>query len=411
MKDKVKKDIFISLTILLSFAAVFFSVVGFVIFSFVNSINFGFPVYSIILFFTELIFVLAGIFLKKWNKIFLIVIGALFIICLGINTGMNYYKNKYIPSITVKAQTEWSSYQSDYLPFTDSTKLYSLKEESTLKFSENDELPVIDGATALLPVYCSFAQAVYPKNTKCWAEIRDGNPLIDYGNKPQAVIDYSNTVGAYKALINGERDIIFAAKPSKEQLQAAEEAGIEFNLTPIGYESFVFIVNSKNPVDSLTVSQIKDIFTGKITNWKEVGGKNMEIRPFQRDKNSGSQTAFLTFMGSDANILPPETHQVFGMDGLVDVVSDYQNHKNAIGYSFRYYIETMMNNPGVKMLALNGIEPTKENIQNKTYPFFDTFFAVTVKGRESENTKKFIEWILSEQGQEIVDNVGYVRLN
>lgn len=409
MKDKTKTTIFISLTILIILATVFFSFIGLVIFSFTDCLNFGFPVYSIILFFTELIFVLAGIILKKWNKVFLIIIGALFIVCLGINTGMNYYKNKYIPSITVTANSGWSLYQSDYLPFTESNKLYSLKEDSSLKFSENDELPVIDGATALLPVYCSFAQAVYPENTECWAEIR--NERAHESDEEKVIIDYSNTVGAYKALINGERDIIFTAKPSKEQLQAAEEAGIEFNLTPIGYESFVFIVNSKNPVDSLTVSQIKDIFTGKITNWKEVGGKNMEIRPFQRDENSGSQTAFLTFMGSDADILPPETHQVFDMDGLVDVVSDYQNHKNAIGYSFRYYIETMMNNPGVKMLALNGIEPTKENIQNKSYPFFDTFFAVTVKGRETENTKKFIEWILSEQGQEIVDKVGYVKIH
>lgn len=409
MKDKTKTTIFISLTILIILATVFFSFIGLVIFSFTDCLNFGFPVYLIILFFTELIFVLAGIILKKWNKVFLIIIGALFIVCLGIDAGMNYYKNKYIPSITVTANSGWSLYQSDYLPFTESNKLYSLKEDSSLKFSENDELPVIDGATALLPVYCSFAQAVYPENTECWAEIR--NERAHESDEEKVIIDYSNTIYAYEALIKGERDIIFTAKPSKEQLQAAEEAGIEFNLTPIGYESFVFIVNSKNPVDSLTVSQIKDIFTGKITNWKEVGGKNMEIRPFQRDKNSGSQTAFLTFMGSDANILPPETHQVFGMDGLVDVVSDYQNHKNAIGYSFRYYIETMMNNPGVKMLALNGIEPTKENIQNKTYPFFDTFFAVTVKGRESENTKKFIEWILSEQGQEIVDKVGYVKIH
>lgn len=415
MNDKAKKEIFITLTILIIIVTVFFSFTGFILSAFSNSLNYGFPIYSIILFSVELIFFLAGLFLKKWNKILLAITGALFIVCFGIDSCMKYYKTKYIPSITVSANPQWSLYQADYLPFTNSKKLYSLKENSSLRFTENDELPVIDGATALLPVYCSFAQAVYPENTKCWAEIKEGRS--HQTGKDNIIIDYSNTIYAYEALIKGERDIIFAAKPSKEQLQAAQDAGIEFNLTPIGYESFVFIVNSKNPVNSLTINQIKDIYTGKITNWKEVGGKDMKIRPFQRDQNSGSQTAFLTFMGSDSGILDPETrilnpetHQVSGMEGLINVVSDYQNHKNAIGYSFRYYIETMTNNPGVKMLALNGIEPSKENIKNKTYPIFDTFYAVTVKGHETENSLRFIEWILSEQGQEIIDNVGYVRI-
>lgn len=159
------------------------------------------------------------------------------------------------------------------------------------------------------------------------------------------------------------------------------------------------------------MAQIKDIYTGKITNWKDVGGKNQAIRPFQRDTNSGSQTAFLAVMGKDADLLPPETHQVSGMDGLIDVVSDYQNHSNAIGYSFRYYVESMDKNINIKILKLNGIEPNRENIRNRTYPITDNFYAITLKGKESANTKKFINWILSEQGQAIIEKVGYVPLS
>ena len=62
------------------------------------------------------------------------------------------------------------------------------------------------------------------------------------------------------------------------------------------------------------------------------------------------------------------------------------------------------------MLSLNGIEPTAENIKNKTYPVTDNFYAITVKGKESENAKRFIEWILSAQGQQIIADVGYVPL-
>ena len=190
----------------------------------------------------------------------------------------------------------------------------------------------------------------------------------------------------------------------------AQEARVEFNMYPIGYEAFVFIVNQKNPIDSLDLQQIKDIYTGKITNWKELGGKDQDIRPFQRDTNSGSQTAFIKVMGKDVELLPPETHQVSGMDGLVDVVSDYQNHSNAIGYSFRYYIESMKRNQNIKILKLNGIEATRENIRNKKYPITDNFYAITIKGRETENTRKLINWIISAQGQELIEKVGYVPL-
>ena len=116
-------------------------------------------------------------------------------------------------------------------------------------------------------------------------------------------------------------------------------------------------------------------------------------------------------MGKDADLLPPETHQVSGMDGLIDVVSDYQNHSNAIGYSFRYYVESMDKNINIKILNLNGIEPNRENIRNRTYPITDNFYAITLKGKESANTKKFINWILSEQGQTLIEKVGYVPLS
>lgn len=306
--------------------------------------------------------------------------------------GESYYKNTYIPSITVNQPT---LYSSSYMPFTNSENLARLDTESTLKFTKDDDLPVVDGATALFPIYCSFVEAVYPSD----CNVRN-------------LVNFNKTTGAYENLINGKDDIIFVAQPSKEQLEAAEKTGIEFNMYPIGYEAFIFIVNQKNPVDNLTVEQIKDIYTGKITNWKELGGNDKEIRPFQRETNSGSQTAFLAVMGKDAELLKPETHKVIdAMGGLIDEVSDYQNHSNAIGYSFRYYVQNMKKNVNIKILKLNGVEASKETIKNKTYPITDNFYAITVKDRETENTKRFIEWILSSQGQELVDKVGYVSLD
>lgn len=357
------------------------------------------PVFAFLftgIFFILLCYIPYRCIFKKINKPSLFVVISLCVIAFGLACVDNYYYNIYIPSITV---VEQGVHSSNYKPFGESEYLVRLDEDASLKLQ--GDLPVIDGATALLPVYCSFAEAVYPE-CPAWH--------FKFEDEQKAIIEYSNTVGAYEALIKGERDIIFAAQPSKEQLENARNAGIELNLTPIGYEGFVFIVNQKNPVDSLTFEQIKDIYCGRVKNWKELGGNDWEIAPFQRNANSGSQTIFLHLMKDEDIIIPPKMHKVQDMGGLVDVVANYQNHKNAIGYSFRYYVQNMNYDANIKCLKINGVEPNKENIANRTYPLTDTFFAVTVKGHETENTKKFIEWILSSQGQEIVEKAGYIPL-
>jgi phosphate transport system substrate-binding protein len=177
-----------------------------------------------------------------------------------------------------------------YKPFSDNTKAVTLSEASTLKI--NDNLPVLDGATALYPLYSAFAQAVYPNNKEY---------EID-----RSEVMCNNTIGAYENLINGSVDVIFAARPSKEQVQSAKDKGLEFKLTPIGKEAFVFFANSANPVDGLTSKQIQDIYSGVITNWKEVGGNDEAIRAFQRKENSGSQTMLIKFMEGKNLMTPPK---------------------------------------------------------------------------------------------------------
>lgn len=303
-----------------------------------------------------------------------------------------FYKFHYIPSVTVR---DGEIPAKAFLPFTDSEYLARLDEDekSALKFSEQETLPVVDGATALFSVYCSFVEAVYPKLSEA--------ALSNY-------VRFSTTEAAYENLIRGKCDIIFVAQPSAAQLAMAKEHGLEFEMYPIGSEAFVFIVNKKNRVSNLTLEQIKDIYTGKITNWKNVGGKNQQIKAFQRKANSGSQTAFEKIMGSDIDLITPETLEVSLMGRMIDVVADYENHGNAIGYSFRYYIEKMVDSSKIKMLSVNGIAPTKENIRTGSYPLTNNFYAVTIKGKESDATQKFVEWILSEPGQRLVEKVGYV---
>ncbi|MBP3666643.1 MAG: substrate-binding domain-containing protein [Clostridia bacterium] len=280
----------------------------------------------------------------------------------------------------------------EYLPFKWPSKIVKLKDAS-LRFTRKDDLPVIDGATAAFPVYSAFVHAVYPRST----ELYDG------------VFEYNNTVGGYEKLAERKTDIFFGAYPSKEQLAYAEECGTAFEFTQVASEAFVFIVHKDNPIDSLTVEQIRGIYAGRITNWKEVGGNDEPIMAYQRDKGSGSQSMLLRFMG-DIPVMDAPTTEVSGMGSLLDVVADYESRPGSIGFSFRFYVEGIIKNPDIKMIAIDGVAPNVENIKNGTYPVVAPVYAVTWAGNENPNVTRLIEWVLSEEGQYIIEETGYVGL-
>lgn len=280
---------------------------------------------------------------------------------------------------------------TEYTPFVEGSKLVSLEEPSTLKIA--DDLPKLDGATALYPVYSAFAQAVYPKK--------------DYSLHDSEVVS-SQTSGAFDRLLKGDVDLIFIAQPSEKQMRNAEELGIELNLTPIGREAFVFFVHSKNPINELTMEQIQAIYSGKITNWRQLGGKNEEIRAFQRPEGSGSQSALINVMGDVPLMEPPSEDIVSAMGGIITETTNYQNRTNAIGFSFRHFSQNMVENGKIKYIAINGMTPSKENIQNDSYPIVAPLYAVTTSGNTNPHVEEFINWMLSEQGQYIVEQTGYV---
>ena len=291
-----------------------------------------------------------------------------------------------------------------YRPFTEDTKAVSLDEPSELQFRYPKGFHLrMDGAIALYPVYSAFVRAVYVDGT-------NGPPYTD-------IAGCTNTVNAYKRLIAQDADIIFAAAPSAAQLDAAAKAGIQLHLTPIGREAFVFFVNSKNPVEELTVEEIQKIYTGEITNWREVGGKNQSIRPFQRAENSGSQSELERLMDGLPLMEPEREDRVSAMDGIIRQVADYRNYANALGFSFRFYATEMVTDGDIRLLAVNGVPPTKQTIRDGSYPLTGEFYAITASpiGMDApesydQDLRAFLDWILSEQGQEIIEKTGYVSL-
>lgn len=267
-----------------------------------------------------------------------------------------------------------------YLPFKEGSLI--IHESSDIKIENN--IPIIDGATALYPIYASYVEALYPKES-----VKFNGKDFEKDSK----IKKTGTTTAYQNLIDGNVDIIFCGQPSDKQLEYAKSKNIELECIPIGKEAFVFIVNKNNKVDNLTIQQVKDIYTGKITNWKQVGGENKPIIALQRSEGSGSQTAMLSFMkGLD---MKNTSHLFLG---------------RKIGYSFRYYIESIVNDGKIKMLSLNGIKPSKENIRNSSYPITDTFYMIYRKDDNNKNIETIKEFVLSEKGQKIVEDTGYVKI-
>lgn len=322
---------------------------------------------------------------KKAGRIYLACF-CCFILALGIPLGVQIGQDLYEDSITI--DTTPNINLREYLPFDEDSKIVKL-EDASLQLE--GDLPIIDGATAAFPVYSAFVHAVYPETT----ELYDG------------VFEYNSTVGGYKLLAQKKTDIFIGAAPSKEQIAYAEQMGTVFDYTQIGYEAFVFFVHKDNPIDSLTSQQIRDIYSGKITNWKEVGGEDKPIEAFQRDKGSGSQSMMLRFMG-DATIIDPEIKEIKGMAAAIEEVADYRNLSGSIGFSFRFYIEGMIKNPDIKMIAVDGVAPTVENIKSGVYPIIAPVYAVTYEGNDNPNVQRLLDWMLSDEGQYIIEKTGYV---
>lgn len=234
--------------------------------------------------------------------------------------------------------------------------------------------------------------------------------------KENIVTNYSNTHPAYVKLINDEVDLIVVTEPSKEELELARQKGVELEVIPVVKEGFVFYVNSKNPVTTLTKQEIQGIYSGEITNWKQVGGEDKEITPYQRPVNSGSQTGMISLVMKDKKLMTPKKENLIAsMAEIVNLVSQYNNDMDAIGYSYYYYAKTMYETidntvaSNIKFISIDGIEPSNENIQNGTYPYTTAYYIVINKADDSNSLARTLaNQMLSNRGQQVAKNAGYV---
>jgi len=257
-----------------------------------------------------------------------------------------------------------------------------------------EEFPIIDGSLANVPMIEELMMRITGCN-----EMEADERVNAY---------FSNTNPCYVNLAEGARDLCIAYEPAQDTVKKLQEYE-PLDMTPIGKDALVFIVNENNPVDELTSEQLVDIYTGKIRNWKEVGGDDIPIEAFTRPETSGSQTLMRSLLVGDAE-MTDETyyHRVQSMEGMVDAIkSDYDNTKMAIGYSVYYYVDAMMGTSGLKFLKVDGVEPSNETIASGEYPLVNDFYVVTRKD-SPESAVQIRDWLVSEAGQEFVRECGYV---
>lgn len=201
-----------------------------------------------------------------------------------------------------------------------------------------------------------------------------------------------------KNAIEGTSQIGMASRDLKD-----EEKASGLKETQIAIDGIAVITNKNNEVKDLTLEQVKDIYTGKITNWKEVGGKDAPIVVVSREDGSGTRDGFQENVGFESEELTKDA-QI--SDGSGNIKSTVEGNENAIGYISFGYVDDNVN-----ALTIDGVELTTENIKNNTYAIARPFLFVSKEDNISEEGTKFIEYILSDEGQKIVEEKGFISVN
>ena len=259
-----------------------------------------------------------------------------------------------------------------------------------------ENFPRIDGSTSLIPLEAGIRAAIFGKSF----------------DEAQKDVVHSTTWGSFKNLLGGDADIIFSTPISAEQQKMADEAGIKLEQVPVVKEAFVFVVNAKNPVDALSQQQIKDIYSGKITNWKQVGGSDEPIIAYQRNTDSGSQNYMIDFMGETPLMEAPTELRPGSMGGLMDVIAPNDGSLGSIGYSVYAYAADMYGTgDNIKFIKVDGAAPTKETIISGEYPLSSYNYAIFRADEPEEGAvRRLAKWMTSYDGQLAAAKAGYATV-
>ena len=248
---------------------------------------------------------------------------------------------------------------------------------------DNDKI-VIDGSTTVGPVAKAFAEYYMKKN-----------PQIN------VTVSESGSGNGAKSLINGACDIADMSRFMKDkEFKAAVEKGVQPVARIVAMDGLPILLHPSNPVKNLTVEQICDIYAGRVTNWKEVGGPNKKIVVVSRDTNSGTYETFETLVMNKEEIA--KSVEYVGSNGAVR--QRVQKTPTAIGYAGLGFVDRT-----VKALEVNGVYPSKATVVSGRYPISRPLYMFT-NGypKLGSHVHALVTLHLTKKGQEIIDAIGFV---
>lgn len=288
-----------------------------------------------------------------------------------------------------------------------------------------ENFPVLDGSDSTEPLrdilmcrifgfqykwerYSPFLQ----DPTRAKQEVR---PVYACSDSQRALIEKkmqkSNTHQSYMNLIDGKVELVIAARAaSRDENKYARDNNVALIEKPIAKDALTFMVNNSNPIECLSVEQIRKIYTGDITNWQEVGGEDMLITPYVRNRNSGSQEKFETMVMDGLEIKKfPEWHMGTTMETPYFQI---ENDRSGIAFTPYYYYSVIVGYGSTKAIGIEGVGMTKENIYNDTYPYVTNIYAsIRADIDKSSTAYKIFEFLTSDKGQSVVEESGYIPLH
>lgn len=210
------------------------------------------------------------------------------------------------------------------------------------------------------------------------------------------------------ALMNGTTDVAASSRDlSDKEKKMADQKGLGLKETTVGMDGLSIVTNPGNPVKALSMTQLKDIFTGKVTNWKEVGGADMKILPYSRESSSGTYAFFQEYV-LEKNDFAKTTRLMPASSGIIEAVASDEGGIGYVGLGYATQAKNKIQMLGVKADEKGeAVMPTETTIKDKSYPIARELFLIT-PGKASENAQKFVTYATSKEGQAIVQQSGYI---
>ena len=285
------------------------------------------------------------------------------------------------------------------LPLLASMMVFSVAGCSSQDSNENGLSGFIDitGSNTVTPISTLYAE-----------DFMDANPQVN------VAVSGPGSGAGIAALINGTTDICQSSRPIKQsEIEQASSKGIDVYETRIATDAIAVIVNPSNPVDELTIEQLSGIYTGAITNWKELGGNDASIVVLARDTNSGTHVYFKEAIVQMDGLPGEDTSLEYG--GSVQLlpststgVTQVAQNQNAIFYIGLGYMEDTVKALGImKTSDASPVLPSLATALDDTYPISRGLFYYT-DGEPGGLIKAFVDFALSQEGQELVESAGFV---